>query len=155
MGPQMTSTVRSESFHVAGEQVAATLHEAHLALESYAEGDGGARALQQCADALHLVRGVLQLLEIFGASLLAEEMELACEFLEDGTQSRELANEAIEALSRAMVQLPAYIERIVGGGRDIPLVLLPLSHPPGLLLGSKRPVLSMTYNAFLLFVWYS
>jgi len=127
MGPQMTSTVRSESFHVAGEQVAATLHEAHLALESYAEGDGGARALEQCAEALHVVRGVLQLLEIFGASLLAEEMEKTCAYLgSDSGIADNLANDRLDALSRAMVQLPAYIERVMGGGKDIPLVLLPL-----------------------------
>ena len=71
----MTSSARSESFHVAGDQVAATLHDAHLALESYAEGDGGPQALLQCAENLHVVRGALQLLEIYGASLLAEEME--------------------------------------------------------------------------------
>ena len=35
-------------------------------------------------------------------------------------------DEGIEALSRAMVQLPSYVERIMEGGRDIPLVMLPL-----------------------------
>ncbi len=123
----MTSTVRSESFHVAGEQIAATLHDAHLALESYAEGDGGARALELCTESLHVVRGVLQLLEIYGASLLADEMEKTCAFLNgDGHTADNLTNDRLDALSRAMVQLPAYIERIMGGGKDIPLVLLPL-----------------------------
>lgn len=123
----MTNSARSESFHVAGEQVAATLHDAHLALENYAEGNGGQQALLLCAENLHVVRGVLQLLEIYGASLLAEEMEKTCTFL-SGTADIEddLLNERLDALSRAMVQLPAYIERIMGGGKDIPLVLLPL-----------------------------
>lgn len=123
----MTSSARSESFHVAGDQIAATLHDAHLALESYAEGDGGPQALLQCADNLHIVRGALQLLEIYGASLLAEEMEKTCTFLSgDASIADNLLNERLDALSRAMVQLPAYIERIMGGGKDIPLVLLPL-----------------------------
>ena len=123
----MTSSARSESFHVAGEQVAATLHDAHLALESYAEGDGGPQALLQCAENLHVVRGALQLLEIYGASLLTEEMEKTCVFLSDDANiAANVLNDRLDALSRAMVQLPAYIERIMGGGKDIPLVLLPL-----------------------------
>jgi chemosensory pili system protein ChpA (sensor histidine kinase/response regulator) len=70
---------------------------------------------------------VLQLLEVYGASLLAEEMELTCAHIAAaGTGPDELSDEGIEALSRAMVQLPAYVERIMDGGRDIPLVLLPL-----------------------------
>src|SRR5690606_29644733 len=32
----------------------------------------------------------------------------------------------MEALTRAMVQLPAYLDRVMSGGRDVALVLLPL-----------------------------
>ena len=34
--------------------------------------------------------------------------------------------EALDALMRAMVQLPGYLERVLSGGRDLALVLLPL-----------------------------
>ena len=122
----MSTSVRSDSFQVVGEQVAATLQDAHAALESYAEGDAGPQGLQLCADHLHAARGALQITEVYGASLLAEEMEAACRFLADGKHTEQLVGEGVEALSRAIVQLPAYVERIMGGGRDIPLVLLPL-----------------------------
>ena len=123
----MTNTARPESFHIVGEQIAATLHIAHMALENYVEGDADPQGLDKCVESLHAARGALLLLEVYGASLLAEEMELTCEFLASESQGAEhLTDEVIEALSRAMVQLPAYIERIMGGGRDIPLVLLPL-----------------------------
>jgi chemosensory pili system protein ChpA (sensor histidine kinase/response regulator) len=122
----MNTTLRSDSFHAVGEQVAATLHDAHVALESYAEGDIGPEGLQRCATFLHAARGALHVAEVYGASLLAEEMEATCTFLGEGKHSEQLIIEGIEALSRAMVQLPAYVERIMGGGRDIPLVLLPL-----------------------------
>ena len=122
----MNTTLRSDSFHVVGEQVAVTLHDAHVALESYAEGDVGPEGLQHCATFLHAARGALHVAEVYGASLLAEEMEATCTFLGEGKHSEQLVIEGIEALSRAMVQLPAYVERIMGGGRDIPLVLLPL-----------------------------
>ena len=111
----MTTTARPESFQIVGEQVAATLADARLALETYADGEADPKLLQKCAEDLHSARGALQLLEVYGASLLAEEMELACQFLEEGVKSGALTNEAIEALSRAMVQLPAYIDRVMGG----------------------------------------
>jgi len=121
----MTITARPESFHIVGEQIAATLADARLALENYADGDADPASLHACAEFLHSARGALEVLEVYGGSLLAEEMESACQVLEQGTTG-ELTNAAIEALSRAMVQLPAYIDRVMGGGRDIPLVLLPL-----------------------------
>src|SRR2546430_4012637 len=34
--------------------------------------------------------------------------------------------ESLDALMRAMVQLPSYLERVLAGGRDLALVLLPL-----------------------------
>ena len=122
----MNTTVRSDSFNAVGEQVAATLHDAHVALENYAEGDLAPEGLQRCAEFLHAARGALHMAEVYGASLLAEEMEATCTYLGEGKHAEQLINEGIEALSRAMVQLPAYVERIMGGGRDIPLVLLPL-----------------------------
>ncbi|MDJ0928889.1 MAG: Hpt domain-containing protein [Gammaproteobacteria bacterium] len=116
--------VASESLQIVGEELAATIADARLALEQFAEGEGGPQVLDRCMQLLHTARGVLRMTETYGASLLAEEMEETCAFLARSRgDSRE---EAIDALSRAAVQLPAYVERILRGGRDIPLVLLPL-----------------------------
>ncbi len=122
----MNMSARSESFHAVGEQIAATLNDAHLVLESFAEGESNLRELKKCADLLHSVRGALNVAAIYGAGLLAEEMEATCRFLQEGDKSGGALDEGVEALSRAMVQLPAYVERIMEGGRDIPLVMLPL-----------------------------
>jgi chemosensory pili system protein ChpA (sensor histidine kinase/response regulator) len=122
----MSATVRSESFHIVGEQIAATLHDAHVVLESFADGEAGPENLELCAGFLHAAKGALQIAEVYGASLLAEEMEITSRYLLDGDQNEQQTGEGIEALSRAMVQLPAYIERVMDGSRDIPLVLLPL-----------------------------
>jgi len=122
----MNMSARSESFHVVGEQIAATLRDAYLVLESYAEGEPKPGELQKCADLLHSVRGALNVASVYGAGLLAEEMEITCLFMQESGKTDASINEGIEALSRAMVQLPAYVERIVEGGMDIPLVMLPL-----------------------------
>ena len=122
----MNTSARSESFHAVGEQIAATLRDAHLVLESYAEGESTVRELARCADLLHSARGALNIASVYGAGLLAEEMEATCRHLQEKGGEGHALDEGIEALSRAMVQLPSYIERIMDGGHDIPLVMLPL-----------------------------
>ncbi len=116
--------VATESLQIVGAELAVTINDARAALEQFAEGEGGPNVLDRCAQLLHTAAGVLRLTETYGASLLAEEMEATCAHL---SHSRgQAAEESIDALSRAAVQLPAYVERILNGGRDIPLVLLPL-----------------------------
>ncbi|MDH3266572.1 MAG: Hpt domain-containing protein, partial [Gammaproteobacteria bacterium] len=63
--------------------------------------------------------------ETYGAALLAEEMELGCKYLANLREGKG-REDGLDALTRAMVQLPTYIERLLGGGRDIALVLLPM-----------------------------
>ena len=45
--------------------------------------------------------------------------------IDNFAEKRHLA-EGLDALMRAMVQLPTYLERVLSGGRDMALVLLPL-----------------------------
>jgi chemosensory pili system protein ChpA (sensor histidine kinase/response regulator) len=116
----------TDSLHVVGDELAVTLNEVRLALEQYAEGESGPQALERCMRLLHTAQGVLRITETHGASLLAEEMEATCAYLARLRRQDGAAEEAIDALSRAAVQLPAYVERVRGGGRDMPLVLLPL-----------------------------
>ncbi len=115
----------SQSLQLVSDEIAVTLSDARLALEQYAEGGRGVQSLEKYAALLHTAKGVLRLTETYGASLLAEEMESTCRHLVK-TRKNDGAGEALEALTRATVQLPAYVERILDGARDIPLVLLPL-----------------------------
>ncbi|MBT8101034.1 MAG: Hpt domain-containing protein, partial [Gammaproteobacteria bacterium] len=102
-----------------------TLRNAHLALEDCVDGRGGSAALVRAGELLHQVRGALQMTETYGAALLAEEMELCCQYL-GALAPGKGRDDGLDALTRSMVQLPVYIERLLGGGRDIALVLLPL-----------------------------
>ena len=72
------------------------------------------------------MQGVLRVLEIYGAALLAEEMEQVASYLLATAAERKNQAESLDALMRAMVQLPSYLERVLAGGRDLALVLLPL-----------------------------
>jgi chemosensory pili system protein ChpA (sensor histidine kinase/response regulator) len=82
--------------------------------------------MEKCADQLHLAHGVLRLVEVYGAALLAEEMEHVTRYLIDTGSDQKRQIDGLDALMRAMVQLPTYLERVLSGGRDLALVLLPL-----------------------------
>lgn len=120
------SVAKPESLYLVGEALSLTLDDARGFLESFADGSGSVEALERCASLLHMAKGALHLTETYGASLLAEEMEETCRFMAKHRHKEGESEEGIEALSRAMVQLPIYVDRILAGGRDIPLVLLPL-----------------------------
>src|SRR5258707_6197893 len=118
--------VASQTFDLVGREVNATLAEARGALETYVEQPDNVTLLERCARDLHQVQGVLRLLEIYGAALLAEEMEHVAMYLLASHSERQSQGESLDALMRAMVQLPSYLERVLAGGRDLALVLLPL-----------------------------
>lgn len=101
-----------------------TLSIAREALESYVENPGNRDAMRSCARHLHQVHGTLQMLELYGASMVTAEMEaLSLAVLEDAATHPE---EAYAALMRGLMQLPDYLERLSSGHRDVPVVLLPL-----------------------------
>ena len=110
---------------VVSDELMETIHHAHLALEDCVDGRGGTAALARSGQLLHQVSGVLKLTETYGAALLAEEMEGVCGYL-GNLRAGKGREDGLDALTRAMVQLPIYIERLLGGGRDIALVLLPM-----------------------------
>jgi len=118
--------IASQTLELVGREVTATLTEARGALENYVEQPDNVALVERCAQDLHQVQGVLRVLEIYGAALLAEEMEQVAHYLIATVHERKGQAESLDALMRAMVQLPSYLERVLAGGRDLALVLLPL-----------------------------
>ena len=118
--------VASQTLDFVGRELNVTLSEARTALENYVEQPDNVNLLERCTQELHQVQGVLRVLEIYGAALLAEEMEQVASYLLQTASERKSQAESLDALMRAMVQLPSYLERVLAGGRDLALVLLPL-----------------------------
>lgn len=113
----------------------ATLKQARQALEAYVDTPTDDAQLRFCAVHLHQVHGTLQMVELYGAALLAEEMEEVVEALiGDSVAQRQ---EAYELVMRGILQLPDYLERLIVGHRDIPLVLLPLLNDLRAIRGQK------------------
>ncbi len=116
----------TQTMQQTAREIGVALTDARTALEAHVEQPGNGALLERCAFELHQVQGALRVLEIYGAALLAEEMEQVARYLIGAREERKNQSESLDALMRAMVQLPGYLERVLAGGRDMALVLLPL-----------------------------
>ena len=105
-------------------EIVETLKQARQALEAYVENPQDLTRMRFCLTYVHQVHGTLQMVEFFGAALLAEEMEQLAQAMLDGRVSNQ--NEALEVLMQAILQVPAYLERVQEARRDLPMVVLQL-----------------------------
>ncbi|MGD8795743.1 MAG: Hpt domain-containing protein [Thiohalophilus sp.] len=101
-----------------------TLKQARSSLEVYVEDEDDETQLQFAKNYLHQVYGTLQMVELYGAAMAAEEMEKLTESLLEGKISNR--NDAYEVLMRGILQLPDYLDHLLAGHHDMPMVLLPL-----------------------------
>src|SRR5215203_2860948 len=124
--PDLTPQVASQTLDAVAREIMTSLNEARVALETFVEQGENVALLRRCSNELQQVQGVLRVMEIHGAALLAEEMHAVVAYLESTVEARKNQAEALDALMRAIVQLPGYLDRVLAGGRDMALVLLPL-----------------------------
>ncbi len=116
----------SQTLHIVARELNSELNDARTALEAFGEQQDNIALLRKCNEHLRSVHGALRISEVYGAALLAEEMGQVARYLIDNFAERRHLAEGLDALMRAMVQLPTYLERVMSGGRDMALVLLPL-----------------------------
>lgn len=106
------------------DEIQESLKQTHQALEAYVANPDDSTQIRFCATYLHQIYGTLQMVEIYGGALLAEEMELLANAISQGKVSRK--EDAYDVLMRAILQLPAYLEHLENGQQDMPVILLPL-----------------------------
>jgi chemosensory pili system protein ChpA (sensor histidine kinase/response regulator) len=114
------------SLSLVAREISSELNEARAALEAFAERADDRAALHRFTAHVHLARGALRLAEVYGGALLGEEMEQVAQYVDRHSMAGQPDADGLDALMRAMEQLPAYVERVASGGRDVPLALLPL-----------------------------
>ena len=105
-------------------EIEETLKQAQQSLEAFVDNPEDSTRMRFCLTHLHQVTGTLQMVEFYGAALLAEEMEnLSIALMNNDVQRVE---DAQEVLMRAILQLPLYLDRVKDGQSDVPVVMLPL-----------------------------
>ena len=105
-------------------EIGETLKEARQALEAYVENPKDAVRIRFCLTHIHQVHGSLQMVEFFGAAMLAEEMEKLTQAMIQGSVAN--PGEAHEVLMRAILQFPVYLDQVKATRKDNPLFVLPL-----------------------------
>ncbi|MEN8178192.1 MAG: Hpt domain-containing protein [Pseudomonadota bacterium] len=120
----MTDVSEFSALNWVKDELDETVRKARRALEAYVESEGDNTELDTCADHLHQIAGVLQVVQIYGPGMLAEEMEAVARAMKDGHVRQ--TQDAAEALMLALIQLPDYLEKLQAGNADVPLIILPL-----------------------------
>ena len=121
---QLGNTVHFNSFKWVKEELRQLLMDVQRRLEEYVNDQADTNKLDEIIVSLRQVRGTLSLVEIYGAALLSEEMEMVARALKND----EIANResAFEVLLNASIKLPDYLDSLAAGNKDVPMVLLPL-----------------------------
>ena len=123
-------------------EIDASLDQARLALESFVNTPDDETQMRFCVMHLHQVRGTLQMVELYGAAQVADEMERLGLALQE--QRIPDVERGSEILMRAILQLPDYLEGLQAGQTDSALVLLPLINELRRLRG-EQPLPESTY----------
>ncbi|MDH5649563.1 MAG: Hpt domain-containing protein, partial [Gammaproteobacteria bacterium] len=101
-----------------------SLRQARQALESYADNPDDESQLRFCSTHLHQVVGTLEMVQLDGAAMLAQETERLIEAILD--ESVQVEDRIFEVLTRGILTLPDYLSRLQVGQPDVPLRLLPM-----------------------------
>jgi chemosensory pili system protein ChpA (sensor histidine kinase/response regulator) len=101
-----------------------TLKQARYALEAFVDTPDDTNRLEFSLSYIHQVYGTLQMVEFFGAALLAEEMERLNQAFVDGKVP--VNSENLAVLMQAIIQLPTYLDQLKQGQHDLPIIVLPL-----------------------------
>ncbi len=110
---------------VAGE-IEETLKQASQALEAYTANRDDATKLRFCLTHIHQVHGTLQMVEFFGAALVAREMAQLADALSKGEIHDSHVDDALLVLKNGIEQLPVYLERVKESKHGLPSTLLPV-----------------------------
>ena len=114
-GATSLSLVRNELF--------TTMEEAESSLEHFIAERHNGSLLQQAVESLHQVRGTLNLIELTGAELLAQEvLEQATDIPAGAGEERDVQ---LSALSNALHVLRRYLEGVDVHRQEMPELLLP------------------------------
>ena len=111
------------SLGLARDELFATMEEAEQSLEHFIIDRNNGGLLQQAVENLKQVRGTLNLIELTGAELLAQEiLQLATDIPVGAGEDRDVQ---LAALSNALYVLRRYLESVDASRQEIPELLLP------------------------------
>lgn len=119
-----SDTVEYNSLNWVKKELDLVLEDAQKAFNIYIDDSSEVDKLEECIDQIHLIHGTLLMVELYGAAMLAEEIE---ELIKSVLNNDISANDEIyQLIMGAMLRLPDYLDGLISGNKDVPIVLLPV-----------------------------
>ena len=102
-----------------------SLGEARTHLDKIATDPGDTKAVKYVATHLHQVTGALSMVGLGAATRFSEEIEKLVETLQNDPNVRAIAPQRIAAARKATVALSSYLDFLISGETDRPMILAP------------------------------
>ncbi len=136
-------TLNIASLKMVQDELVATIEESAMRLEQFTNDRANGELLQNCIDGIKQIRGILNLIQLKGVDLLADEL---VEHVTDITLDAAPKNDRkLELLSTAFFILPRYLEYCTQSSRSMAMLLIP--HINELRLARRVPPLPESYYA--------
>lgn len=100
------------------------ISEASNSIQAYIEDNSNITELKHAVKVIGQTANTLQIMQVHGGVLLANETLKVIDKLIDGSANR--VEESQDVVSRSIIRLGEYLEHVEAGNKDLPLVLMPL-----------------------------
>jgi hypothetical protein len=136
----------AEAFNLASlkmvhDELLATIEQSALRLEQFSNDRGNGELLQNCIEGIRQIRGTLNLIQMKGVDLLADELLEQINDITLGDSAN--TNKRLDLLTAAFFMLPRYLEFCLQTSRSMPMLLIP--HINELRQARRAPVLPESY----------
>ncbi len=137
----------ASSLGVVREELFATMTETQQNLERFLEERDSGTLLQRSVHNLQQVKGILSLIGLTGAEMLAQEMQTLATAIPAG--ANEQCNEQLSAINNGLHVLHSYLEQLEANWVEMPELLLPAINKLRLAAGQSRLPESYFFSARL------
>lgn len=118
-----TESVNIASLKMVQGELLATIEESANLIEQFVTDRNNGELLQRCVEGIKQIRGILNLIELKGVNLLADE--LVAHIKEMPLGENEKTDKQLELISSAFFMLPRYLEYCVQTSRNMGMLLIP------------------------------
>lgn len=117
-------SVNVQSLSMVREELLATIEQAGRDLESYVTDKDDPKPLEACIKGIKQMLGIFRLLELKGASLMAEELYLTTVTIKVGDEAS-APMKKLEQISASFFVMAAYVEYVQRAQKRLPVLLIP------------------------------
>ncbi len=124
MASETMDSVNFQSLNMVREELVATIEESARNLEKFVTSNDDSESLQKCIDGIAQLAGILNLLEFFGAKLLAEELLANANEIAPGNEGQ-FFEKRLDIISSSFFVLTRYFEYVQQSEHKAPVLLIP------------------------------